>query len=51
MTIYPMNIAKTSNVGIRTWIFLALVCGSWLIVEKTVAQENATPQNKEIVLV
>ena len=51
MTAYPMNIAKTSNVGIRTWIFLALVCGSWLIVEKTIAQENGTPQNKEIVLV
>ncbi|MCH6572398.1 MAG: tetratricopeptide repeat protein [Proteobacteria bacterium] len=46
-----MIITKASKAVIRTWVFLALVCGAWLIAQKTVAQENPTPQVKEIVLV
>ncbi|MCZ6559777.1 MAG: tetratricopeptide repeat protein [Gammaproteobacteria bacterium] len=46
-----MSITKTLNFGIRRWVFLTLVCGSWLIVPETIAQENETPQNMEIVLV
>ncbi len=46
-----MNITKAPNGGIRAWVFLALVCGSWLIAHKTIAQESTALKDEEIVLV
>ena len=43
--------ARASKAGIRAWVFLALVCIAWLIVKETIAQENRTPRDTEIVLV
>ena len=45
------NISRASSAGIRAWVLLALVCGSWSIAQETSAQESGTPQDKEIVLV
>ncbi len=43
--------ARASKAGIRAWVFLALVCIAWLIAKETIAQENRTPRDTEIVLV
>ncbi len=43
--------SRASSAGIRAWVLLALVCGSWSIAQETIAQESGTPQDNEIVLV